>query len=532
MFDPTPQTDGTDSMRDPRLLVRGLTPADYPAVRALQLRCFPEVIPFEQQEFETQLTRFADGQIGVELDGRLVATSSSLVVDASDYSEAHTYGSVAGGSDLDAHDPEGDTLYGIDIAVDPDARGMRLSRRLYDARKALCVRLGLKGMLIGARLAGYHRHADRLTPSAYVGEVMRRAIEDRGLLAQVANGFTVELLLPGYLPNDVESGGNAVLMRWANPEYIPADRPRRVRRARVAAVQYQMRAVADFEQFCTQCEFYMETAAEYRCDFLLFPELLTNQLLGLVEGGPPGQAARALDAYTERYLDFFGRMAIKYAVNIIGGSHLTVEDGRLYNIAYLFHRNGRVDKQYKLHITPAEHKWWGVQGGDRIEVFETDRGRIAIAICYDVEFPEYVRVARARGARLLFVPFNTDIRSGYLRVRTCAAARCIENHIYAVIAGPVGNLPHVDGADIHYAQAAVLTPSDVQFARDGIAEQAEPGGEMMVLADLDLDRLRRTERTSTVRPWLDRRQDLYRVQWIGEGDGAGDEDPPTGQTRR
>lgn len=508
----------TDPLRDRRLQVRPLTVDDYDAVRGLQRRCFPDILPFSAAQFTAQIERFAEGQIGVELDGQLVATSSSLIVDAQDYSEAHTYADVAGGSALACHDPDGDTLYGIDIAVDPSARGMRLSRRLYDARKSLCARLNLRGMLIGARMSGYHAVAETMSPAEYVRRVLRKAIEDSGLHAQLSNGFTAEQVLPGYLPSDAESAGHAVLMRWANPEFSPDDRPRRARRARVAAVQYQMRAVRDFDQFCSQCEFYMETAAEYRCDFLLFPELLTNQLLALVEGGRPGRAARALDRFTERYLEFFGRMAIKYAVNIIGGTHLTVEDGRLYNIAYLFHRNGRVDKQYKLHITPAERKWWGVEGGDRVEVFDTDRGRVAIAICYDVEFPEYVRLARDRGARLLFVPFNTDIRSGYLRVRTCAAARCIENHMYAVIAGPVGNLPHVDGADIHYAQAAVLTPSDVQFARDGIAEQAEPGVEVMVLADLDLDRLRRTERTSTVRPWLDRRRDLYRVRRVGDDD--------------
>lgn len=513
-------SDPTEPLRDARLRIRPLTLDDYAAVRALQLRCFPDVEPFAERSFAGQVSRFAEGQIGLELDGRLVATSSSVIVDAADYAEPHVYQDVYGGGMLESHDPDGDTLYGIDIAVDPSARGMRLSRRLYDARKALCRRLELRGILIGARIAGYHAHADDLGPADYVRRVQRKDIEDRGLLAQLANGFHVDQILPGYLPDDTESKGYAVLMRWSNPEYVPADRPRRARRARVAAVQYHMRPVEDFEAFCSQCEFYMETAAEYRCDFLLFPELLTNQLLGLLEPGRPGRAARGLHRFTERYLDFFGRMAIKYAVNIIGGSHLTVEDGRLYNIAYLFHRNGRVDKQYKLHITPAEAKWWGVAGGDRIEVFETDRGKVAIAICYDVEFPEYVRVARERGARLLFVPFNTDIRSGYLRVRTCAAARCIENHMYAVLAGPVGNLPHVAGADIHYGQAAVLTPSDVQFARDGIAEEAVPGSEMMVLADLELDRLRRTERSSTVRPWLDRRRDLYRVQWSGD-DGEG-----------
>ena len=94
-------------------------------------------------------------------------------------------------------------------------------------------------------------------------------------------------------------------------------------------------------------------------------------------------------------------------------------------------------------------------------MFDTDRGKIAILIGDDVEFPEVARIAAGKGANLLFVPFNTDIRSGYMRVRSCAQARCIENGIYAVLAGPIGNLPFVQGADIHYGEACILTPCDV-----------------------------------------------------------------------
>ncbi len=172
-----------------------------------------------------------------------------------------------------------------------------------------------------------------------------------------------------------------------------------------------------------------------------------------------------------------------------------------------------MDKQYKLHITPSEARWWGVSPGNEVRVFDTDRGKIAILICYDVEFPEASRIAAGKGANILFVPFNTDIRSGYMRVRLCAQARCIENGMYAVLAGPVGNLPFVEGADIHYGQACILTPCDLHFARDGVAEEATPNVETMVLHELDIEVLRRNRRTGTVRTWLDRRSDLYAVRW-------------------
>ncbi|MEQ9065156.1 MAG: carbon-nitrogen hydrolase family protein, partial [Gimesia chilikensis] len=208
-----------------------------------------------------------------------------------------------------------------------------------------------------------------------------------------------------------------------------------------------------FDEYAQQCEFFLDTASDYKCDFILFPELFTTQLLSCVEPTRPGQAARRLAEFTPQYLDFFTEMAVKYNVNVIGGSQFVVEHGTLYNTSYLFGRDGSIGKQYKIHITPSERKWWGVSPGDRVEVFDTDCGRIAIQICYDIEFPELTRIAAQKGAQIVFVPFNTDTRHGYLRVRHCAQARCVENHLYVAISGCTGNLPFVENADIHYAQS-------------------------------------------------------------------------------
>jgi predicted amidohydrolase len=292
-------------------------------------------------------------------------------------------------------------------------------------------------------------------------------------------------------------------------------------KVRVAAAQTAMRPVASFEQFAEQCRFFVASAAAFRSDFVLFPELLTNPLQALVQAGSPPLTARRLSEFTERYVAMFRQLAVEHAVNVVGATHLTVEDGKLYNVAYLFRRDGTIETQHKLHITPSELQFWQVSAGDRVRVFETDAGKLAILICYDVEFPEAARIAAHRGAELLFVPYNTDLRSGYLRVRSCAQARCIENHFYAVLAGPVGNLPGVEGADVHWGQACVLTPSDVGFARDAIAEEATPNVETLIVQDLDLTLLRSTRASGAVRPWFDRRTDLYRVRFRGE---QGDED--------
>ncbi len=136
---------------------------------------------------------------------------------------------------------------------------------------------------------------------------------------------------------------------------------------------------------------------------------------------------------------------------------------------------------------------------------------MAIAICYDVQFPELVRIAARKGAQILFVPFNTDERRGYIRVRTCAQARAIENQMYVAITGCVGNLPKVENLDIHYSQAAIFTPSDVEFSREGIATEATPNTEAVIFQDLDLNLLKRNREYGTVQHWNDIRNDLYEV---------------------
>ncbi|MBI1382038.1 MAG: GNAT family N-acetyltransferase [Planctomycetaceae bacterium] len=502
--------------------VRPLTADDFDALLALQRACFPGMPTWSREHLASQVRHFPEGQLCVEYEGQIVASSSSLVVDQDEYSDWHDWRRVADGGMISNHDYDGDTLYGIEIMVHPSYRGLKLARRLYDARKRLCVEMDLARIVIGGRIPGYGAVADQISAKEYVERVVHRGLFDPVLTAQVANGFHLVRLIPDYLPSDTESRGYATHLEWANLEYKgeAAPKQRKVSLMRVCAVQYQMRQIGSFEEFVAQCEFFVDTASDYKSDFVLFPELHTTQMLSFLPAERPGDAARRLAELTPRYLESFGQMAIKYNVNIIGGSQFTVEDGRLYNIAYLFRRDGTIAKQPKLHITPAERRWWGVEPGDRLRVFETDRGRIAILICYDVEFPEVARIAAGRGANVLFVPFNTDNREGYLRVRYCAQARAIENHVYTVISGCVGNLPLVANADVHYGQSGILTPSDLGFARDGIAAECTPNIETLVIHDLDVEQLRRHRRTGTVQNWNDRRLDLYQVAYLDSGENA------------
>ncbi len=282
-------------------------------------------------------------------------------------------------------------------------------------------------------------------------------------------------------------------------------------KVRICSVQYQLRAIKSFEEFEQQCEYFIDVASDYRSDFVLFPELFTTQLLSFTPAARPGEAARKLAEFTPRFLESFTHMAVRFNINIIGGSSFTYEEGKLYNVSWLFRRNGTIGRQEKMHITPSERRWWGLTPGRKMEVFDTDRGKIGINICYDIEFPEMMRYMAKKGAKIIFCPFNTDDRHGFLRVRLCAQARCIENHIYVATAGCVGNLPFVDNADIHYAQSGIFTPSDLPFSRDAVGAECTPNIETIVMHDVDLELLRKHLYSGSTLNWNDRRKDIYRI---------------------
>ncbi len=128
----------------------------------------------------------------LDLDGRIVASSSSLIVDASGHSEWHDWKLITDNGYIRTHDPHGDMLYGIEIMVDPDYRGMKLSRRLYDARRQTARDHNLRGIIIGGRIPGYGDHADELSASEYVQRVINKGLLDPGAHAAVVERVRAE----------------------------------------------------------------------------------------------------------------------------------------------------------------------------------------------------------------------------------------------------------------------------------------------------------------------------------------------------
>ena len=466
------------------------------------------------EAIERLIQKFPEGQFVVLADDKVVGCALSIIVKYDNFGDEHTYKQITGNYSFSTHTLKGDVLYGIEVFVHPDYHGLRLGRRLYDARKDLTERMNLKAIVFGGRIPNYHLHSHELKPKEYIQKVKHKEIYDPVLSFQLSNEFHVKKILRNYMPDDVQSQEYAILLQWDNVYHVTDfENANRIRKnVRLGLIQWEMRPMKTLDELFVQAEYFIDSIAAYKADFALLPEYFNAPLMAQFKNMNEAEVMRAMSPYTEQIADKFSEWAVSYNVNIITGSMPLYKDGVLKNVGYVCHRNGTIEKYEKLHITPDEQKYWGLKGGDFLKTYDTDAGKIGVLICYDVEFPELSRLLADEGMQILFVPYLTDTQNAYMRVRCCAQARAIENECFVAITGNTGNLPEVENMDIHYSQAAVLTPSDFAFPSNGVKSEATANAEMVLIADVDLKLLDELHSYGSVRNLKDRRTDFYHLK--------------------
>lgn len=491
-----------------------LTVDDFEELKAATLESYGGVLDsyWKKDHIQKLTTMFPEGQVVIKIDGNLAGCALSLIVDYDKIDDNHTYNDIISGESFKNHDPDGDVLYGIDVFIKPEYRGLRLGRRLYDYRKEICETLNLKSIVFGGRMPNYHKHRD-LTPKEYIERVKRKEIHDPVLNFQISNDFHPVRVLKNYLEGDTASSEYAVLMEWDNIFYTkPNKKASSVKTVvRLGLIQWQMRPYKGLDDLMQQVEYFIDSVSAYRSDFAVFPEFFNAPLMAEFNHLHEPDAIRELAKFTKTIVDRMTQLSISYNINIISGSMPELVGDKLYNVGYLCRRDGSFERYEKIHVTPDEAKVWGMQCGNKLHTFETDCGKIGILICYDSEFPELSRLLADEGMDILFIPFLTDTQNGYSRVRLCAQARAVENECYVAIAGSVGNLPNVNNMDIQYAQSAVFTPCDFSFPSNGIKAEATTNTEMILVADVDLSLLRELHSFGAVKNLKDRRKDFYDV---------------------
>ncbi len=514
MIEQTVDTDKSEKID--KIEIEYLKVKDFEALKKIMIAVYPTIPDpyWNKSELQKLVRIFPEGQVVVKVNGEIAGCALSIIVDYDKFSDKHTYAEITGDATFSTHTPKGNVLYGIDIFIAHEFRGMRIGRRLYDYRKELCENMNLERIVFGGRLPNYHQYADKMTPKGYIEKVRTREINDPVLDFQLNNDFHVKRVITNYLEGDKASKEYAALLEWDNIYYQkPQKKPIATKTVvRLGLVQWQMRNYKNLDELIEQAEYFIDTISGYRSDFALFPEFFNAPLMAAYNHLSEADAIRELAKYTEQIRDKFSELSISYNINIITGSMPYLEDGKLYNVGFLCKRDGTVEKFYKLHVTPDEAKVWGMNGGHELKTFNTDCGKIGILICYDVEFPELSRLLADQGMDILFVPFLTDTQNAYSRVRLCAQARAVENECYVAIAGSVGNIPKVHNMDVQFAQSMVLTPCDFQFPTNGIKAEATPNAEMILVADVDVDLLKELNQFGSVHNLNDRRKDLFSLK--------------------
>jgi ribosomal protein S18 acetylase RimI-like enzyme len=210
----------TGQDRNRRAVIRNYTEEDFPELVRIQQESFPPPFPSElwwnEEQLTNHVTLFPEGALCAEVDGELAGSMTGLLVHFDPAQMAHTWEQITDNGYIRNHDPQGNTLYVVDICVRPAYRQLDLGRRLMQSMYEVVVHMGLDRLLGGGRMPGYHRQAVGMTAEQYLQAVVNGEMKDPVITFLLRCGRTPLGVVPDYL-EDEESLHYAALMEWKNP---------------------------------------------------------------------------------------------------------------------------------------------------------------------------------------------------------------------------------------------------------------------------------------------------------------------------
>jgi len=85
---------------------------------------------WKEHQIDSLISRFPEGQVVIKVNNQIAGCALSIIVDYTKFDDHHTYEEITGKYTFNTHTPNGDMLYGIDVFIKPEFRGLRLGRRL------------------------------------------------------------------------------------------------------------------------------------------------------------------------------------------------------------------------------------------------------------------------------------------------------------------------------------------------------------------------------------------------------------------
>ena len=280
---------------------------------------------------------------------------------------------------------------------------------------------------------------------------------------------------------------------------------------KIALAQWRIAAPSSFDEFAARVQSEVAAVVAQGARIVVLPEYLALELASTLAAETSADFSATLAALQAAHADWlrlFGGLAAAHGIHLLAGTFLLAQpNGKYRNRAYLFAPDGSHVFQDKLALTGFEKARGVIEPGDTLKVFESAHGRIAVAICYDCEFPLYARAQREAGARLLLVPSCTDTEAGATRVRIGCMARALENRIYVAQSVTAGQAPDNPALDMNTGRAALYAPSDRGLPDDGVVAVAE-AGQTWLIVEVDLDLLDATVGNAQVAVQVDWSQQM------------------------
>lgn len=277
---------------------------------------------------------------------------------------------------------------------------------------------------------------------------------------------------------------------------------------RVAAINWEVREIPDFQAFLDHCTDLVSQANEQGAQLIIFPESIDLERISYHGMVPQDQVAQTLAPEFPDVRAHFESLSRTHATTILAGTHIHEVNQAFYNSALICTPNGSFT-QSKNVLTQWELAEWQIQSGRGLTL-EPDLA-LGTMVCYDSEFPPAARALCEAGAKILAVPAYTEVRRGFNRVRWSCHARTVECQTYVIHASLVGSLGR-EPVTTTFGSSAILCPSVAPFNETGVLAETPFNQEAIAIADIDLDLIDLARDGDDVRNWHDRDQGNWIVE--------------------
>ncbi|GAB4309626.1 MAG: carbon-nitrogen hydrolase family protein [Methanobacteriaceae archaeon] len=210
---------------------------------------------------------------------------------------------------------------------------------------------------------------------------------------------------------------------------------------------------------------------------------------------------------SSKTLKSISKAARNYGVYVVAGSIPESHKINIYNSSFTFNNRGKIVAVHrKLHLFDIEiprsiifKESETLSAGDSLTVFDSDHGKIGVAICYDMRFPEIFRLMALDGAELIVVPGAFNMKTGPAHWEILIRSRAVDNQVFMVAASPARN---EELSYVAYGNSMIVNPWGDVLAQAGAEEE-------IIYADLELSDV---EKIRSELPLLkNRRTDIYDV---------------------